>query len=315
MLTLIYTSGTTGPPKGVELAHRNLHERASRASRRSIELPDGGARRLVAAGRAHRRAQRAPLPADRLRLQVTTLRRTRARSSRTCPRCARRGSSPCRASGRSSRPAWRRCSPASPTSSASALRGGARRRDREGAPRAGAASRCPTELAARGRRGRRASYFAGLARDARPRPGRRRSTSAPRRRRVEVLEFFHAIGLPLAELWGMRETCGAGTVNPPDKIKIGTVGPPAPGVEIKLADDGEVLIRGDVVMLGYRNQPEQDRRDDRRRRLAAHRRHRRVRRGRLPARSSTARRSSSSTRPARTCRRRTSRRRSRRRTR
>jgi long-chain acyl-CoA synthetase len=73
---------------------------------------------------------------------------------------------------------------------------------------------------------------------------------------VEVLEFMHAIGLPLAELWGMSETCGAGTVNPPDKIKIGTVGPPAPGIEIKLDTDGEVLIRGGVVMVGYRNLPD-----------------------------------------------------------
>jgi long-chain acyl-CoA synthetase len=73
---------------------------------------------------------------------------------------------------------------------------------------------------------------------------------------VEVLEFFHAIGLPLAELWGMSETCGAGSVNPPGKIKIGTVGPPAPGVEIKLDSDGEVLVKSDVVMLGYRNLPE-----------------------------------------------------------
>jgi long-chain acyl-CoA synthetase len=73
---------------------------------------------------------------------------------------------------------------------------------------------------------------------------------------VEVLEFFHAIGLPLAELWGMSETCGAGTVNPPGKIRIGTVGPPAPGVQIKLDEDGEVLIKSDVVMVGYRNLPE-----------------------------------------------------------
>ena len=72
----------------------------------------------------------------------------------------------------------------------------------------------------------------------------------------EVLEFFHAIGIPLAELWGMSETCGAGTVNPPDRVKIGTVGPPAPGVEIRLAEDGEVLVRGEIVMVGYRNQPE-----------------------------------------------------------
>ena len=62
----------------------------------------------------------------------------------------------------------------------------------------------------------------------------------------EVIEFFHAIGVPLAELWGMSETTGYGTCNPPDRIKIGTVGPVSPGVEIKLADDGEVLIRGPV---------------------------------------------------------------------
>jgi long-chain acyl-CoA synthetase len=72
----------------------------------------------------------------------------------------------------------------------------------------------------------------------------------------EVIEFFHAIGVPLAELWGMSETTGYGTCNPPDRIKIGTVGPISPGVEIKLADDGEVLIRGPVITPGYRNQPE-----------------------------------------------------------
>jgi long-chain acyl-CoA synthetase len=72
----------------------------------------------------------------------------------------------------------------------------------------------------------------------------------------EVIEFFHALGIPLAELWGMSETTGAGTCNPPDRIKIGTVGPPAPNVEIKLAEDGEVMIKGPVVMKGYRNLPE-----------------------------------------------------------
>jgi long-chain acyl-CoA synthetase len=73
---------------------------------------------------------------------------------------------------------------------------------------------------------------------------------------IEVLEFFHAIGLELAELWGMSETCGAGTCNRPGEVKLGTVGPPAPGIEIKLAEDGEVLVRGGVVMKSYRNQPE-----------------------------------------------------------
>jgi long-chain acyl-CoA synthetase len=73
---------------------------------------------------------------------------------------------------------------------------------------------------------------------------------------VEVLEFFHAIGIPLAELWGMSETCGAGCVNPVERVKLGTVGPPVEGVEIKLADDGELLVRGAVVMSGYRAAPE-----------------------------------------------------------
>ncbi|MDQ3742280.1 MAG: AMP-dependent synthetase/ligase [Actinomycetota bacterium] len=73
----------------------------------------------------------------------------------------------------------------------------------------------------------------------------------------EVLEFFHAIGVPIAELWGMSETCGYGTTNPPaGRIKIGTVGPPAPGCEVKLAEDGELLVKGPFVMKGYRNQPD-----------------------------------------------------------
>src|SRR5436305_1759070 len=73
---------------------------------------------------------------------------------------------------------------------------------------------------------------------------------------VEVLEFFHAIGSELAELWGMSETCGFGTCNRPGAVKIGTVGPPSPGVELKIDADGEILIRGEFVMLGYRNAPD-----------------------------------------------------------
>ena len=73
---------------------------------------------------------------------------------------------------------------------------------------------------------------------------------------VEVLEYFHAIGIPVGELWGMSETCGVATCNPPEKIKIGTVGPPMPGIEIKLAGDGEVFVKGAPVMPGYRNMPE-----------------------------------------------------------
>ena len=71
-----------------------------------------------------------------------------------------------------------------------------------------------------------------------------------------MLVFFHAIGVPLAEIWGMSETCGAGASNPLEHIKIGTVGLPSPGVELKLASDGELLARSKVVMVGYRNLPD-----------------------------------------------------------
>jgi long-chain acyl-CoA synthetase len=72
----------------------------------------------------------------------------------------------------------------------------------------------------------------------------------------EVIEFFHALGIPLAELWGMSETTGAGTCNPRERIKIGTVGPPSPGIDVKLAEDGEVMVKGPIVMKGYRNLPD-----------------------------------------------------------
>jgi long-chain acyl-CoA synthetase len=70
----------------------------------------------------------------------------------------------------------------------------------------------------------------------------------------EVLKFLLALGIPAAEGWGMSE-CSLGTVNPPGAIRIGTVGPAVPGVRLRLADDGELLLRGPSVMKGYRNDP------------------------------------------------------------
>jgi long-subunit acyl-CoA synthetase (AMP-forming) len=67
-----------------------------------------------------------------------------------------------------------------------------------------------------------------------------------------MLEFFHAIGVPIQELWGMSETLLV-TINPPEQVKLGTVGPAMPGVGLKLAPDGEVLISGGSLMLGYKN--------------------------------------------------------------
>jgi long-chain acyl-CoA synthetase len=72
----------------------------------------------------------------------------------------------------------------------------------------------------------------------------------------DVLEFFHALGMNVCELWGMSETCGVATLNPADRVRIGTVGPPLPTVELRLAEDGEVLLRGPMCTSGYRNMPE-----------------------------------------------------------
>jgi long-subunit acyl-CoA synthetase (AMP-forming) len=72
----------------------------------------------------------------------------------------------------------------------------------------------------------------------------------------DVLEFFHALGIRVCELWGMSETSGVATLNPRDRVRIGTVGPPLPGVELRLADDGEVLVRGAMCTSGYRDLPD-----------------------------------------------------------
>ena len=73
---------------------------------------------------------------------------------------------------------------------------------------------------------------------------------------MDVLEFFAAIGLPICELWGMSELSCCATINPPGRNKLGTVGPALPGVELAIAEDGELLTRGPLVMRGYRNEPE-----------------------------------------------------------
>ena len=72
----------------------------------------------------------------------------------------------------------------------------------------------------------------------------------------EVLEFFLAIGIEICELWGMSETTAVATINPHGAVRVGTVGKPLPGVEVELAEDGEIMVRGPLVMKGYRNMPE-----------------------------------------------------------
>ena len=72
----------------------------------------------------------------------------------------------------------------------------------------------------------------------------------------ETLAFFSGIGIPIAELWGMSELSCAATASHPCDARLGTVGKLLPGLEGKIADDGEYLVRGPLVMKGYRREPE-----------------------------------------------------------
>jgi long-subunit acyl-CoA synthetase (AMP-forming) len=252
LLTIIYTSGTTGPPKGVELSHRNLLAAVEQAEQ-LIDFPrDGRVISWLPAAHVAERNAHHYLPIV-YGLQITCCDNPREILG-YLPEV---------------RPSWFFAVPRiweKLKAGLEAMVAGqpAEQRERTQGAVADALEKVrleqagkevPADLAGRVEEADR-EIFAGLRSmlgldqvkaihvGAAPTP-------------VEVLEFFHAIGLPLAELWGMSETCGAGAANPPERIKIGTVGPPAPGVEIKLAEDGEVLIRSDVVMVGYRNLPKQ----------------------------------------------------------
>jgi long-chain acyl-CoA synthetase len=251
VLTLIYTSGTTGPPKGVQLIHRNLLASAERVDE-LISFPQDGRviSWLPAAHIAERNAHHY-LPivfglqitcCDDPRQVLSYLPEVRPSWFFAVPRIWEKLKAGLETMMAAQPEPQRQATQA-------ALDAAVRKVQLEQR-----GEEVPAELAQEVARAD-AEIFSGLRTmlgldqveainvGAAPTP-------------VEVLEFFHAIGLPLAELWGMSETCGAGAVNPPDKIKLGTVGPPAPGVQIKLDTDGEVLIKSEAVMLGYRNLPE-----------------------------------------------------------
>ena len=251
ILTLIYTSGTTGPPKGVQLVHRNIIA-AVEGIEELIEFPEDGRviSWLPAAHVAERNAHHY-LPVI-FGLQITCCHDPRQVLS-YLPEV---------------RPSWFFAVPRiweKLKAGLETMTAGLPEEQRHATEEALAASiekvrleqrgqPVPQELAERVARADEQIFSRLRAQLGLDQIEAVNVGAAPTP--VEVLEFFHAIGVPLSELWGMSETCGAGTVNPPDRIKIGTVGPAAPGIEIRLAQDGEVLIRGDVVMAGYRNLPD-----------------------------------------------------------
>jgi long-chain acyl-CoA synthetase len=72
----------------------------------------------------------------------------------------------------------------------------------------------------------------------------------------DILAFFSSIDLPIHEVYGQSEDSGPTSYNVIGRTRIGTVGPPLPGVEVKIAEDGEILVRGPNVFLGYYKDPE-----------------------------------------------------------
>jgi long-subunit acyl-CoA synthetase (AMP-forming) len=252
LLTLIYTSGTTGPPKGVQLTHRNLMALTSGVGG-MVELPKRGGRLISWLPAAHIAERGAHYYLPVVNGLTVTICPDPRRIVEFIPKV---------------KPSWFFAVPriyeklkAGLEAQLAALPDEQRVPAEKGLEAAIAKVRLeqageevPEELGAAVERADEQLFSklrAALGLDelqavnvgAAPTP-------------VEVLEFFHAIGIPVGELWGMSETCGVATLNPPERIKLGTVGPPVPGVEIKLADDGEVLVKGDGIMPGYRNMPE-----------------------------------------------------------
>jgi long-chain acyl-CoA synthetase len=251
LMTLIYTSGTTGPPKGVQLTYRNLFSMLKPATD-VIDLPDEG--HVISWLPTAHIAERALNYYIPLLLGATIT---------TCPNPREIASYLPKV-----RPAfffavpriWEKVKAGLEAQLAS-IPDDTRERLHSGLAAAlekvrltQAGKPVPQEIQDRAARAD-AEFFAGI----RQLLGLDRAIAvgvgaAPTP--TDVLEFFHAIGIELGEGWGMSETCGLGTMNAPGQIKIGTVGRPIAGTELKLAPDGEILVRGPNVMTGYRNLPE-----------------------------------------------------------
>ncbi len=72
----------------------------------------------------------------------------------------------------------------------------------------------------------------------------------------DLIRWYLALGLDMREVYGQTENCGVATIMPPERIKLGSVGKAAPWGEVAISPQGEILIRGDFLFMGYLNQPE-----------------------------------------------------------
>jgi len=73
---------------------------------------------------------------------------------------------------------------------------------------------------------------------------------------ANAIEFFNAVGIPTVEGYGLTETTAPATCNRPERVKIGTVGPALPSVEVKIAEDGEILLKGPSIFARYHDNPD-----------------------------------------------------------
>ena len=71
-----------------------------------------------------------------------------------------------------------------------------------------------------------------------------------------LIRWFHGVGLPVLEVYGQTEDCGPTTINPPGRFRIGSAGLPFPGVDLRLEEDGEILVKGGNVCQGYYKDPD-----------------------------------------------------------
>jgi long-chain acyl-CoA synthetase len=250
-VTLVYTSGTVGPPKGVFVTHRNVLYQCA-AGDRLLRLPDGiaGVSYLPLAHIAervfslygalwkHNHVYFCPEPTDVL----SYVQYVRPLSFFGVPRVWEKVWSGLVAKLDSEPPRRRRLAYAAVDSGRQVVR-----RRQRGQP-------VPLPLRARHALLDRlvlAKIRAALGLD---RCRYLLSGAAPLA--VDLAESLAALGLPVVEGYGLTEATGAATANPPDALRIGTVGPPLAGVELKLADDGEVMVRGPITTPGYHRQPE-----------------------------------------------------------